>query len=49
MINALLDKLFLEPSNAVIVKSLSYMGEQLADSADLVFHRLLVFTAGQSK
>lgn len=48
MISVLLDKLFAEPSNAVIVKSLSYMGEHLADSVDLVFHRLLLYAAGQN-
>lgn len=49
MISVLLDKLFAEPSNAVIVKSLSYMGEHLASSADLVFSRLLLYAAGQSE
>ena len=49
MISALLDKLFAEPSNAVIVRSLSYISEHLADLADLVFDQLLLYTKGQNK
>ncbi|XP_027068028.1 uncharacterized protein [Coffea arabica] len=48
MISALLDKLFAEPSNAVIVRSLSYISEHLADLADLVFDQLLLYTKGQN-
>lgn len=48
IISALLDKLFAEPSNAVIVRSLSYISEDLADFADLVFDQLLLYTKGQN-
>ncbi|CAI9100017.1 OLC1v1036934C2 [Oldenlandia corymbosa var. corymbosa] len=47
MINVLFDKLFEEPSNAVVIRSCSYISDQLADAADLVFHRLLQYAAGQ--
>ncbi|KAF7147951.1 hypothetical protein RHSIM_Rhsim03G0016100 [Rhododendron simsii] len=40
----LIDKLFAEPSNPIIVKFLSYISEQLADAADIVFHRILLRT-----
>ncbi|KAF7142268.1 hypothetical protein RHSIM_Rhsim05G0135200 [Rhododendron simsii] len=42
LVEPLIDKLFAEPSNAIIVKFLSYISEQLADVADVVFHRILV-------
>ncbi|KAF7147204.1 hypothetical protein RHSIM_Rhsim03G0017400 [Rhododendron simsii] len=40
----LIDKLFAEPSNPIIVKFLSYICEQLADAADIVFHQILLRT-----
>ncbi|KAH7854589.1 hypothetical protein Vadar_015669 [Vaccinium darrowii] len=42
LVEPLIDKLFAEPSNALIVKFLSYISEQLADAADVVFHRILL-------
>ncbi|KAG5555649.1 hypothetical protein RHGRI_006336 [Rhododendron griersonianum] len=44
LVEPLIDKLFAEPSNAIIVKFLSYISEQLADAADVVFHRILLRT-----
>ncbi|KAL3533812.1 hypothetical protein ACH5RR_007333 [Cinchona calisaya] len=48
IIEALLEKLFAEPSNAVMVRFLSYISEHLADLADLVFHRLLLYASGKN-
>ncbi|KAI8562182.1 hypothetical protein RHMOL_Rhmol03G0014900 [Rhododendron molle] len=44
LVEPLIDKLFAEPSNAIIVKFLSYISEQLADATDVVFHRILLRT-----
>ncbi|XP_052172708.1 uncharacterized protein LOC127788461 isoform X2 [Diospyros lotus] len=41
LIEPLIDKMFSEPSNVIMVRLLSYISEQLADTADIVFQRLL--------
>lgn len=46
MISALLDKLFAEPSSAVMVRCLSYISDHLADHADLVLCQLLLHAEG---
>lgn len=42
MAGPLIDKLFAEPSNAIVVKFLSYISEHLADAADIVLNRVLI-------
>ncbi|XP_037491270.1 uncharacterized protein LOC105645187 isoform X2 [Jatropha curcas] len=42
MIGPLIDKMFAEPSNATIVRFLSYISEHLAEAADVVLHRVLL-------
>uniref|UniRef100_A0A5B6YYI7 Uncharacterized protein n=1 Tax=Davidia involucrata TaxID=16924 RepID=A0A5B6YYI7_DAVIN len=49
LIDPLIDKMFAEPSNATIVRFLSYISEHLAEAADVVFHRLLLHTRGQKE
>ncbi|XP_057488030.1 uncharacterized protein LOC130774052 isoform X2 [Actinidia eriantha] len=49
LIEPLIDKLFAEPSNAIIVKFLSYISEHLADAADVVFHCLLLHSRQQNE
>ncbi|GMP97067.1 hypothetical protein CsSME_00045462 [Camellia sinensis var. sinensis] len=41
--------MFAEPSNAIIVRFLSYISEHLADAVDVVFHRLLLHTRQQNR
>ncbi|OWM67223.1 hypothetical protein CDL15_Pgr000675 [Punica granatum] len=41
MAGPLIDKLFTEPSNAIVVKFLSYISEHLADAADIILNRVL--------
>ncbi|EEF35634.1 conserved hypothetical protein [Ricinus communis] len=41
MIILLLDKMFAEPANAIIVKFLSYISERLAEAADVVLYYVL--------
>lgn len=41
MAGPLIDKLFMEPSNAIIVKFLSCINEHLADAANVVLNRVL--------
>ncbi|KAL5540486.1 hypothetical protein UlMin_043080 [Ulmus minor] len=47
LIGPLIDKLFAEPSNATIVRFLSLINRQLAESADLVLQRIVSHTKGQ--
>ncbi|XP_059298571.1 uncharacterized protein LOC132051492 isoform X1 [Lycium ferocissimum] len=47
MIGPLIDKLFAEPSNAVIVRFLSSISEHLASVADFVFQRLISYSRRQ--
>lgn len=47
MIGPLIDKMFAEPSNAIIVKFLSYITDHLAEADDVVLHRVLLHMKGQ--
>ncbi|KAJ8528546.1 hypothetical protein K7X08_022238 [Anisodus acutangulus] len=47
MIGPLIDKLFAESSNAVIVRFLSSISEHLASAADFVFQRLISYSRRQ--
>lgn len=47
MIGPLIDKLFAEPSNAVIVRFLSSISEHLASEADFVFQRIICYLRRQ--
>ncbi|CAH9062850.1 unnamed protein product [Cuscuta europaea] len=47
LVGSLIDKLFMEPSNAVIVRFLSFISEHLAENTELVFQQLLSYTRGQ--
>ncbi|XP_059646314.1 uncharacterized protein LOC132292139 isoform X2 [Cornus florida] len=49
LIGPLIDKMFAEPSNAIIVRFLSYISEHLANAKDVVFNQLLLHTQGQKK
>ncbi|CAK9169071.1 unnamed protein product, partial [Ilex paraguariensis] len=45
----LIDKMFMEPSNAIFVRFLSYISEHLAEAADVVFRRLLLHARQQKE
>ncbi|KAH1123046.1 hypothetical protein J1N35_006206 [Gossypium stocksii] len=47
LIGPLIDKMFAEPSNATIVRFLSYINEQLAEAADVVLPRVVFQMKGQ--
>ncbi|RDY02152.1 hypothetical protein CR513_14431, partial [Mucuna pruriens] len=49
LIGPLVDKMFADPSNATIVKFLSYISENLANVADLVFHHVLLHVREQKE
>ncbi|KAK4343712.1 hypothetical protein RND71_036806 [Anisodus tanguticus] len=49
MIGPLIDKLFAESSNAVIVRFLSSISEHLASAADFVFQRLISYSRRQKE
>ncbi|KAE9590737.1 hypothetical protein Lal_00023286 [Lupinus albus] len=49
LIGPLVDKLFADPSNATIVKFLSYISENLANVADLVLHHVLLHAREQKE
>lgn len=49
LIGPLVDKMFANPSNAIIVKFLSYISESLADVADLVLHHVLLHVREQKE
>ncbi|KAK9291087.1 hypothetical protein L1049_009274 [Liquidambar formosana] len=49
LIGPLIDKMFEEPSNATIVKFLSYINEHLSEAADVVLHRVLLRMKGQKE
>lgn len=49
LIGPLIDKMFAEPSNATLVRFLSYISEHLAEAADIVFHRILLHMKGQKE
>ncbi|KAK2995774.1 hypothetical protein RJ640_010750 [Escallonia rubra] len=48
LVGPLVDKMLAEPSNATIVKFLSYLSEHLAEAAEVVFQRLLLHTRRQN-
>ncbi|KVI11344.1 Armadillo-like helical [Cynara cardunculus var. scolymus] len=45
----LVDKMFADPSNPIIVKFLSYISDHLAGVADVVFQRILLHTESQTE
>ncbi|KAF8403828.1 hypothetical protein HHK36_011934 [Tetracentron sinense] len=49
LIEPLIEKMFVEPSNATIVRFLSYISEHLAEAADVVLHRVLLYMKGQKE
>ncbi|TKY62599.1 hypothetical protein E2542_SST12457 [Spatholobus suberectus] len=49
LIGPLVDKMFADPSNATIVKFLSYISENLANVADLVLHHVLFHVREQKE
>ncbi|PIN16692.1 hypothetical protein CDL12_10657 [Handroanthus impetiginosus] len=49
LVGPLMDKMFAEPSNAVIVRFLSHISEYLAEAVDLVFHRLILYMREQKE
>lgn len=49
LIGPLLDKMFLEPSNAIMVKFLSCISEHLADASDMVLLHVLSHMKEQNK
>ncbi|GAB2295532.1 hypothetical protein Dimus_029696 [Dionaea muscipula] len=49
LIRPLIEKTFAQPSNATIIKFLSYISDHLADSADLVLDRVLVQAKSQKE
>lgn len=44
MIGPLVEKMFSEPSNPIIVKFLSYISDHLGGAADIVFQQILLHT-----
>ncbi|KAF9617299.1 hypothetical protein IFM89_035243 [Coptis chinensis] len=48
-IEPLVDKMFTEPSNAVIVRFLSYISDNLAEAQDVVLHHVLLYMQGQKQ
>ncbi|KAK8705328.1 hypothetical protein V6N13_048932 [Hibiscus sabdariffa] len=49
LIGPLIDKMFAEPSNAIIVRFLSHINEQLAEAADVVLSRVVLQMKGQTE
>ncbi|XP_061373685.1 uncharacterized protein LOC133316013 isoform X2 [Gastrolobium bilobum] len=49
LVGPLVDKMFADPSNATIVRFLSYISETLANVADLVLHHVLLRVREQKK
>ncbi|KAG6694135.1 uncharacterized protein LOC122276108 isoform X3 [Carya illinoinensis] len=47
LIGPLIDKMFAEPSNATIVRFLSYISDHLGEAGDLVIHCVLLHVKGQ--
>ncbi|CAA6662885.1 unnamed protein product [Spirodela intermedia] len=47
LIDQLIEKMFLNPSNHVLLRFMSYLSERLAEAGDLVLHRVLVHMQGQ--
>ncbi|KAM4079537.1 hypothetical protein ACB094_09G123500 [Castanea mollissima] len=49
LIGPLIDKMFAEPSNAIIVKFLSYISEHLGEAGDVVIYNVLLHMKGQDE
>jgi hypothetical protein len=49
LIGPLIDKMFAEPSNATIVRFLSYISEPLGEAGDVVMYRVLLHMKGQKE
>ncbi|XP_057438694.1 uncharacterized protein LOC130730649 isoform X1 [Lotus japonicus] len=49
LIGPVVDKMFTDPSNATVVKFLSYISEDLANVADLVLHHVMLHVREQKK
>ncbi|KAK7244632.1 hypothetical protein RIF29_39457 [Crotalaria pallida] len=49
LVGPLVDKMFADPSNAIIVRFLSYINENLANVADLVLHHVLLRSREQKE
>ena len=49
LIGPLIDKMFAEPSNAIIVRFLSYISEHLGEAGDVVIYHVLLHIKGQDK
>ncbi|KAK4281861.1 hypothetical protein QN277_013308 [Acacia crassicarpa] len=49
LIGSFIDKMFADPSNAIIVRFLSYISENLSDATDLVLHQVLLHVRGQKE
>ncbi|XP_076905850.1 uncharacterized protein LOC143561739 isoform X2 [Bidens hawaiensis] len=49
LIGSLIDKMFAEPSNPIMVKFLSYISDHLGAEADIVFQQILLHTESQTE
>ncbi|KAL4587515.1 hypothetical protein LXL04_000386 [Taraxacum kok-saghyz] len=49
LVGPLVDKLFTDPSNPIIVKFLSYISDELAEQSDVVFQKILLHTESQTE
>ncbi|KAF7819009.1 armadillo/beta-catenin-like repeat protein [Senna tora] len=49
LIGPLIDKMFSDPSNAIIVKFMSYISENLVAATDQVLHKVLMHVRGQKE
>ncbi|TXG70455.1 hypothetical protein EZV62_005390 [Acer yangbiense] len=49
LVGPLIDKMFAEPSNAIIVRFLSYISERLAEAADVVLNQVLLQMRGHKE
>ena len=49
LIGPLIDKMFAEPSNAIIVRFLSYISEHLGEAGDVVIYHVLLHIKGQDE
>ncbi|XP_065618285.1 uncharacterized protein LOC112025718 [Quercus suber] len=49
LIGPLIDKMFAEPSNAIIVRFLSYISEHLGEAGDVVIYHVLLHMKGQDE
>ncbi|MFS8002117.1 putative armadillo-like helical protein [Helianthus anomalus] len=49
LVGPLVDKMFAEPSNPIMVKFLSYISEYLGATADIIFQQILLHTESQTE